>query len=158
MVDPTAVKERSDGRVFFSQLIRRPYEALLMKVHDELAAAGFADSYPSWGSNIFHYLREGGLRLTELAERAHTSKQAMGYTINRLEAAGYLERVPDPADGRAKIIRLTQRGWELRRVADEILAGMEQECVRQLGEERMTQFKGLMKDVSSVLEDNRERG
>jgi DNA-binding MarR family transcriptional regulator len=66
--------------------------------------------------------------------------------------------VPDPADGRAKVIRLTERGWELRRVADEIMASMEEECVRQLGEERMRQFEGLMKDVTDVLEKNREQG
>ncbi len=157
MANLTAMKERSEGHVLFSQLLRRPYETLLMKIHAELAAAGFADSYPSWGSNIFHYLRDGGLRLTELAERAHTTKQAMRYTINQLEAAGYVERVPDPADGRAKIIRLTERGWEVRRVADEIMASMKEECVRRLGEERMRQFEGLMKDVSSVLEENREQ-
>ena len=155
MSDQTVIEERSvEDHVIFSQLLRRPYEALLMNIHAELAAAGFADSYPSWGTNIFHHLREGGLRLTELAERSHTTKQAMRYTINQLEAAGYVERVPDPTDGRAKIIRFTQRGLEVRRVADEIIAGIEHECVQQLGEERMRQFEGLLKDVSSVLEED----
>ena len=157
--DRTGIKERAvEEHVIFSQLLRRPYEALLMKLHAELAAAGFADTYPSWGTNIFHYLREGGLRLTELAKRTHTTKQAMRYTINQLEAAGYVERVPDPTDGRAKIIRLTERGWEGRRVADEIIASIEHECVQKLGEERMRQFEALMKDVSSVLEENPNQG
>src|ERR687890_652504 len=155
MTDRTVIKERpAEDHVIFSQLLRRPYEALLMRIHAELAAAGFADSYPSWGTNIFHYLREGGLRLTELAEHTHTTKQALLYTINQLEAAGYVERVPDPTDGRAKIIRLTQRGWEGRRVADEIIRSIEHECVQQLGEEKMRQFNELMKDVSSVFEEN----
>ena len=160
MTDRTVMKERSakEERVIFSQLLRRPYEALLMRIHAELAAAGFADSYPSWGTNIFHYLREGGLRLTELAERTHTTKQALRYTINQLEAAGYVERVPDPTDGRAKIIRFTERGWQLRRVGDEIIASIEHECVQRLGEERMRQFEALMKDVSSVLEESRAQG
>ena len=160
MADRTVIKERSaeEEHVIFSQLLRRPYEALLMRIHAEMAAAGFADSYPSWGTNIFHYLREGGLRLTELAKRSHTTKQALRYTINQLEAAGYVERVPDPTDGRAKIIRLTRRGWELRRVGDEIMASIEHECVQKLGEERMRQFKALMKDVSSVPEENLEQG
>jgi DNA-binding MarR family transcriptional regulator len=160
MADRTVMKERSaeEERVIFSQLLRRPYEALLTKIHAELAAAGHADSYPSWGTNIFHHLRGGGLRLTELAERTHTTKQALRYTINQLEAAGYVERVPDPTDGRAKIIRLTERGWQLRRVGDEIIASIEHECVQRLGEERMRQFEALMKDVSSVLEENRAQG
>jgi DNA-binding MarR family transcriptional regulator len=160
MADRTVIKERSakEERVIFSQLLRRPYEALLTKIHAELAAAGYADSYPSWGTNIFHHLRGGGLRLTELAERTHTTKQALRYTINQLEAAGYVERVPDPTDGRAKIIRFTERGWQLRRVGDEIMASIEHECVQRLGEERMRQFEALMKDVSSVLEENRAQG
>lgn len=151
MADSTTIKERSENRVLFSQLLRTPYEAMLTRLHAGLAAAGFADSYPSWGSNVFFCLREGGLRLTDLAEQAHTTKQAISYTVNRLEDAGYVERVPDPADGRAKVIRLTQRGWELRRVADEIIAGMEKECVGRLGEQKMRQFEELMKDVSHVL-------
>ncbi len=158
MVNRTAIEEHSEEHVFFSQLLRRPYEALLIKLHAELATAGFADSYPSWGTNIFHCLREGGLHLTELAERTHTTKQALLYTINRLEEAGYVERMPDPADGRAKIIRLTQRGRELRRVADELMASVEEECTRRLGEERMRQFESLMKDVTSVLEESSEQG
>jgi DNA-binding MarR family transcriptional regulator len=159
MADRTLMKERpGEEHVIFSQLLRRPYETLLMRLHAELAAAGYADTYPSWGTNIFHYLREGGLRLTELAERTHTTKQALLYTINQLEAAGYVERVPDATDGRAKIIRLTERGWEGRRVADEIIASIEHECVQELGEERMRQFEALIKDVSSVLEQNRAQG
>jgi DNA-binding MarR family transcriptional regulator len=143
--------------VLFSQLLRNPYEAMLLKLHDGLAAAGFSDSSPAWGTNIFHYLREGGLRLTELAERSHTSKQAMRYTIDQLEEAGYVERVPDPTDGRAKIIGLTERGWHSRRVSDEIIASIAQECVQKLGEEKMRQFEALTKEVSSVLRENRAR-
>jgi len=159
MADRTLMKERpEEEHVIFSQLLRKPYEALLMRLHAELAAAGYADTYPSWGTNLFHYLREGGLRLTELAERTHTTKQALRYTINQLEAAGYVERVPDPTDGRAKIIRLTERGWEGRRVADEIIASIEHECVQELGEERMRRFEALMKEVSSVLEENKAQG
>jgi DNA-binding MarR family transcriptional regulator len=150
--------EHSDGHVLFSQLLRNPYQALLTKLYARLAASGYADAAPSWGHNVFFYLREGGLRLTELAERTHTTKQAMRYTINQLEAAGYVERVSDPTDGRAKIIRLTERGWEVRRVADEIIASLEEECVRSLGEDRMRQFEDLMKEVSSVLEENRQQG
>ncbi len=158
MADSTAIEERTEAHVLFSQRLRGPYEALLMKVHAGLAAAGYADISPSWGTNVFHYLRGGGLRLTELAERAHTTKQAMRYTVNQLEAAGYVERASDPTDGRAKIIRLTERGWEVRRVADEIMEGIEEECARRLGEARMRQFKGLMEEVRSVLEENREQG
>jgi DNA-binding MarR family transcriptional regulator len=158
MVDQKAAKERSEDHALFSQLLRTPYMAFLARLYERLAAAGYADTAPSWGHNIFFYLREGGLRLTELAERARTTKQAMLYTVNQLEAAGYVERVPDPTDGRAKIIRLTERGWEVRRVADEIIAGIEEECARRLGERKMRHFEDLMKEVSGVLREDLERG
>jgi DNA-binding MarR family transcriptional regulator len=82
----------------------------------------------------------------------------MRYTINQLEVAGYVERVSDPTDGRAKIIRFTERGWQSRRVADEIIASIEHECIQKLGEEKMRQFEALKKDVSSVLEESRAQG
>jgi DNA-binding MarR family transcriptional regulator len=138
-------------------MLRDPYQAFLTKLYARLAAAGYADTAPSWGHNIFFYLREGGLRLTELAEQARTTKQAMRYTVNQLEAAGYVERTPDPTDGRAKIIRLTERGWEVRRVADEIIASIEEECARHLGEQRMWQFEDLIKEVASVLAENQQQ-
>jgi DNA-binding MarR family transcriptional regulator len=82
----------------------------------------------------------------------------MRYTINQLEAAGYVERVPDPTDGRAKIIRLTERGWAVRRVGDKIIASLEGECARHLGERRMRQFEGLINEVTRVLEKDQEEG
>jgi DNA-binding MarR family transcriptional regulator len=157
MTHTTAPKERSEEEhLLFSQQLRKPYQAFLKKLHTRLEAAGYADTAPFLGHNIFFYLREGGLRLTELAERSQTSKQAMRYTINQLEAAGYVERVADPLDGRAKIIRLTERGWAVRRVADELIAGLEDECSRRLGERRMRQFEGLLKEVTNVLEEDRD--
>ncbi len=156
----TANGERTEGHLQFIQLLRNPYDTLLLRLHDGLSAAGYADSFPSWGTNIFYCLKDGGLRLVELAERTHTTKQAMSYTVNRLEEAGYVERVADPKDGRAKIIRMTQRGWEIRRIGDEIIAEVEEECVRRLGEERMRQFEELLEEVSSVVAEatERERG
>ena len=80
----------------------------------------------------------------------------MRYTIDQLEA-GYVERVPDPTDGRARIIGLPERGWRARRVSDEIIASIENEGVRTLGEEKMRQFEALAREVSGVLEENRAR-
>ena len=70
MADSTATKEdreHSESYVLFSQLLRVPYDAFLKELYARLAAAGFADTAPFWGHNIFFYAREGGLRLTELA-------------------------------------------------------------------------------------------
>lgn len=72
---------------------------------------------------IFGNIRTGSIRLTELASRAQLSLAATSELVNDLAALGYLTRRPDPQDGRAKLIELTERGQRLladagRRVAD----------------------------------------
>lgn len=72
-------------------------------------------------TQVFEGLDPEGTRLTTLAERAQMSHQAMGEMVDELVSHGYLERVPDPADGRARLIRPTARGRaELARAADQL--------------------------------------
>lgn len=61
-------------------------------------------------AQVFEHLDAGGSRLTTLAERAQMTHQAMGELVADLEQAGFLERVVDPADGRARLIRPTAAG------------------------------------------------
>jgi DNA-binding MarR family transcriptional regulator len=56
-----------------------------------------------------------GTRLTELAEAAQVTKQTAGFLVDQLERAGYVERVPDPRDAGAKLIRLATRSADRRR-------------------------------------------
>ena len=51
-----------------------------------------------------------GTRLTELARRLGVSKQAAGQIVDELEGFGMLERVADPADARAKLVRFSKKG------------------------------------------------
>lgn len=57
----------------------------------------------------------GGTRLTDLAAALGVSRQAANQTANQIESAGYIARIPDPDDGRAKRIVLTDRGVDLRK-------------------------------------------
>ena len=52
----------------------------------------------------------GPLRVSDLAEREAISQPGMTTLINRLEAAGQAERVADPSDGRAILVRITREG------------------------------------------------
>jgi len=51
-----------------------------------------------------------GARITDMAARAGITKQAVGQIVDELEALGYAERVPDPADKRARLVVATDRG------------------------------------------------
>jgi len=66
-----------------------------------------------------------GIRLTALAEHANLSLAACSEQVNELERLGYLERRPDPSDGRAKLIYPTRRGRQLLDRAGQSVAEIE---------------------------------
>jgi DNA-binding MarR family transcriptional regulator len=81
-----------------------------------LHAAGY-DDITAAHQAVFENIDRRGTRLTTLAARSGMAHQSMSELVNALERAGYLERQPDPADGRARIIRLTEKGQALVRQA-----------------------------------------
>lgn len=131
-----------------------PLPGLLQLTHDvyerelypRLNEAGFGDLRPGHGC-VFGTITPEGARLTELAERANLTKQAVGEVVSELERAGYVERVPDPSDGRAKIIRLTKRGtaaWEFGwGILREVLERWEQ----RYGKERVATTVELLTEI-----------
>src|SRR3954468_6376606 len=60
--------------------------------------------------HITRHVALEGSRLTELAQRAGMSKQAMGDLVDQCEAWGLVKRDPDPRDTRARIVRFTPTG------------------------------------------------
>jgi DNA-binding MarR family transcriptional regulator len=100
---------------------------------------------------VFRTLAPDGERVTELAARAHTTKQAMGYLVDYLVQHGYLERLRDPTDGRAQIVRRTERGWEANRVAREVVGDVQAEWAAMLGPHRLDQLVNLLTDLASRL-------
>src|SRR5687768_2440033 len=78
-------------------------------VLERLAAAGHDDIRAAHGA-VFSYMPARGARLTELARRARITKQSMGELIRDLEDLGYVERIPDPTDRRAQVLRYTDKG------------------------------------------------
>src|SRR5690349_6517645 len=85
---------------------------------------------------VFGNIDPEGTRLTDLAERAFMTKQSVGEVVSDLEQRGYVERVPDPSDGRAKIIRLTDRGREAMAIGRELIDEIEQDWAERYGADR----------------------
>jgi DNA-binding MarR family transcriptional regulator len=135
-----------------SQLLRIPYQAFIRRLHAELSAAGYPDIRPSHGV-VFQHLRAEGSRLTDLADRAMITKQSMGYLVDYLEARGYLERVPDPADSRAKLVRMTEQGWELTRVAEGIIARIEADWAQRCGRHAFERLRSLLQDLILTVDE-----
>src|SRR5687768_13459295 len=115
-------------------LLRVPFYAVMTAIHKRLSSSGFDDLRPAH-LVVFQHIDLDGTRLTELADRALMTKQSMGYLVDYLEEHGYVERTSDPTDGRARVVRLTDHGWQIQRVA--FLAGkeLEERWAEALGEE-----------------------
>src|SRR3954454_3914345 len=91
-------------------LLFYPYRALESRVLEALAAAGFEISLAQ--ARLLQRVADGGSRLTDLAAQAQVTKQTAGELVDQLEKRGYVERVPDPRDGRARLVRLARRGLD----------------------------------------------
>ncbi len=141
----------------FTQTTPVPMIRLLDMAFDEFSdelskrieAAGYTDLRPGHGCVFGTIDPEHGSRLTDLAERAKMTKQSVGEVTSDLEKLGYVERVPDPRDGRAKIIRLTPTGRRAfatgRRLIDEI----EADWAERYGEQRVAALRDALEAITA---------
>ena len=123
------------------------------ELFSRLAEAGYPELRPTHGC-VFGTIGNGGDRLTELADRARMTKQAVGEVVSELEALGYVERVPDPADGRAKLIRLTERGQAAYELGYEIFAGIQQSWADRYGSERVRDALEVLGEIAGDVVAN----
>jgi DNA-binding MarR family transcriptional regulator len=98
---------------------------------------------------VFGNIDPDGTRLTDLAERAFMTKQSVGEVVSDLEQRGYVERVPDPSDGRAKIIRLTDRGQEAMALGRQVIDEIEEQWAERYGAERVAALRDALEAVTA---------
>ncbi len=91
-------------------------------------------------TGLLPHIDQQGTRLTELARRLGITKQAAGQLVSDLEAMALLERVDDPQDGRAKLVRFTKRGLESIHDGLSVLRQIESELESVLGKAKMGQL------------------
>jgi DNA-binding MarR family transcriptional regulator len=125
-------------------------DAIDRQVHEGFLAAGITDIRPAH-EIVFGVLSPEGDRVVDLAQRARMTKQAMGYLVIYLEERGYLERTTDPKDGRAQIVRRTEKGWEVNRLAKQLVQQVQDEWAEQLGQESMNQLIGLLRELVTII-------
>ena len=145
--------EMSDGqadRRMIGALLRIPFQVAVERLYAELARAGFDDLTPAHFV-VFQHMRPEGVRATELAQQAQITKQSMGYLITYLEERGYVERVADPRDKRARLVHLTERGQALDATARRIVQQVEREWSEYLGADRFAQLQQILRDLIAAL-------
>jgi DNA-binding MarR family transcriptional regulator len=128
-------------------LLRNTLNVLLRRLQAGLAEAGYPQIRAAH-SQVFTSMRPEGSRITDLAERAQISKQAMGYLVDDMVRAGFLQRVADPRDRRATQVQLTQRGREVERVARGIIEGIEADWARRIGQAQLDELRAALRALS----------
>lgn len=132
-------------------LLFLPYRAMETRVFEELAAAGFDDFTPSQ-ARVFQRIAPTGSRLSDLARQAGITKQSAAFLIDQLERSGYVHRVPDPDDHRARLVQIAERGARSVQAASAVVARVESEWETHLGVRRMAQLRRLLLDLREITD------
>ena len=127
-------------------LMREAFVALNDVGIARLTEGGHAEVRSAHGA-VFQYLDDTGTTVSVLANRAQMTKQAMAELVRHLETHGYVTRVPDPDDRRAKLVTPTARGHEVITIAQELVPELEGRVSRVLGADRM---QALRDDLEAI--------
>ena len=128
-----------------AHLLNLAWHRLGHRIVEGVVAAGFGQR-PAH-SGVFAHIDLEGTRLTQLAARANMTPQAMGELVDDLERLDYVERRPDPADRRAKLITLTARGRACIRAAHVTIAQIEQDLEALLGRRRLVELRRSLRRI-----------
>lgn len=146
MPDPDASAEEPN----LGLLLFIPYRAMESAAQAALEEAGH--HLPINEARVFQRIAPGGSRLVDLAESAQVSKQTIGSIVDRLVAAGYVERVPDPDDARARLVRITPLGQQLVRITLPAVREVEQQWAAHLGPRRTRQLRAALTALREVTD------
>lgn len=145
----------SDDAPSLALLMYLPYRATEKRVLDGLAAAG-VDDISVAQARVLQRVGPNGTRLTDLAAQANVTKQTAGFLVEQLQRNGYLERRPDPRDGRARVIALSPKAEALLPTAAAIVAEIEGEWEQHLGPRRMRQLREGLTLLREITDPYRE--
>ncbi len=142
--------DRDDLGFLLAKATQRWNELLV----ERFGAAGFGDVRPSYGSVLLPLFEQDGLRMGELAGRAHLSKQTMTELVRRLERDGLVERRSDPSDGRASLIFLTARSRAFEPVASGVLRELDRFLRERLDDDQVDALKTALRELLELGADS----
>lgn len=125
--------------------------ALEQRAFDAVMAAGVTDITLAQ-ARVAARIGPDGTRVSELAAQARVTKQSAAFLVEQLEATGYVERVPDPADGRARLVRLTARADKVVMAADTEVERVLDEWAEHVGADRLRQLYEILRDLREVTD------
>ncbi|HYI60073.1 MAG TPA: MarR family transcriptional regulator [Microlunatus sp.] len=129
--------------------LRETFGALNGLAITRLVEHGHTDIRPAHAA-VFQFLDDTGTTVSTLAARAQITKQAMAELVAHLEQLGYVIRVPDPSDRRAKLVLPTDRGLEVFGLAQRMVPEIHRRVAQLLGDQRLA---SLRQDLRTIYAD-----
>jgi DNA-binding MarR family transcriptional regulator len=133
-------------------MMRIAHQWVLAQVYARVVAAGYEDLGRSHVA-MFRYPTPDGLRPSELADQLQITKQSVNDLLGEMEERGYLVRVDDPTDGRARVIRLTAKGRQLEKTVYDGAQSAELAIAELLGPRHFTQLRDALETVASYISE-----
>ena len=141
----------SDAQVDLGVALFIPYRYMEDRIFRALQDAGF-DDWTLAQCRVFQRIAPDGSRLTDLADQAQMSKQSAGVLVDQLERLGYVRRVPDPADGRARLIVIEPRGRRAAELAIATSAEILSEWKAYLGTRNFTLLHQILDQLREITD------
>ncbi|OLB65887.1 MAG: hypothetical protein AUI10_04965 [Actinobacteria bacterium 13_2_20CM_2_72_6] len=129
--------------VDFGILLGAGYQELVRQLRAALTAHGFGDLGRSDGY-VLRALAGTPMTVSALAERLSITKQGAGQLIDAMAEKGYVERHPDPDDGRARVLTLSPRGRSALAAARRFHQGYERRLIRAHGADAVAGVRALL--------------
>ena len=132
---------------FLPQMIGQTFNQLMDDLLQHLIETGHADLRPTHCLNVFRFMDCDGTRPTALARRAGITPQAMSELVGYLEQRDYVRRVPDPTDGRGRVVIYADRGTHAAEIATRFFADMEARWGALVGPDRLQEVKSALTEI-----------
>jgi DNA-binding MarR family transcriptional regulator len=137
-----------------TRLLLEARRVLASELDADLAERGYPDLRPGHIALFLSVDRRSGSRITDLAEQNRLTKQAMMSMVDDLEEHGYVRRVPDPSDSRAKLVRLTAHGRRAVAECRRAIQALEQRTKRVLGDRSYDALRQSLEILSEPIEND----
>jgi DNA-binding MarR family transcriptional regulator len=146
--------ERS-ADAFTGTLLLHAFQGFERRLFEGYRQRGAKGLRPKHGAVIAN-LDAAGTRPSVLADRAGMTRPAMGELIDELEAAGYVRRVADPADRRAKLIKPTAKTLARQELAKQVNAEIEATYKQRLGAAGYAELRRALADLVALTASGAE--
>jgi DNA-binding MarR family transcriptional regulator len=131
-------------------LLFLPYRHLEQRILESVVAAGYPITLAQ--ARVFQRIDPEGSRLTDLAAAAQVTKQTAGVLVDHLIEGGYVERVPDRRDARARLVRITPRGHDAIAVARAVQERIEAEWSDHLGADEIERLRAALLRLREITD------